>query len=82
MNWGYFMFLSMRILPQDQDTGGFFIAVLRKKTKMELTSSIKEQELHLVSKPIMKRKKGFNNLSQEEPYVFLSSDSVYLQSIK
>lgn len=32
---------SLRLVPQDQDTGGFFIAVLRKKPLIELTLNLK-----------------------------------------
>ncbi len=32
--FSYFCYSSMRVLPHDQDTGGFFVAVIRKISDM------------------------------------------------
>uniref|UniRef100_H2YC23 tRNA (cytosine(34)-C(5))-methyltransferase n=1 Tax=Ciona savignyi TaxID=51511 RepID=H2YC23_CIOSA len=70
----------MRLLPHQQDTGGFFVAVLRKtkplpwqkdEAKMETKSETNGSETKIQAPPRKKRKwePGF----KEDPFVFLSS---------
>ncbi|MFH4973385.1 hypothetical protein AB6A40_000094 [Gnathostoma spinigerum] len=60
-----------RILPHVQNTGGFFVAVIRK-TKPLLNSS-----LGCAGVPPLKRKKCF----REQPFVFLGDDDNYRQPL-
>ena len=75
----FFFFFSIRIYPHDQNTGGFFIAVLEK-------SKLLPKEKVLIAKdgvpfqppPDKKRKLGF----KEDPFVFFKEGEEIWKSIK
>ncbi|XP_055715572.1 tRNA (cytosine(34)-C(5))-methyltransferase [Phlebotomus papatasi] len=66
----------MRILPHQQDTGGFFVAVLVKTKPMPWEKSQEEEKL------VPQRKKRRLGGYKEEPFVFFLGDEDIFQSIK
>lgn len=70
----------IRVLPHYQNTGGFFIAILRKKTDKMPWESMRNDnaeniETKKVDEPkrIEKKRKGFMG-HREDPYFFLKED--------
>ncbi|VDK45024.1 unnamed protein product [Anisakis simplex] len=63
----------LRVLPHLQNTGGFFVAVLRKTGPLRIDTSTRFSGLTLflsATPPITKRRKTF----KEDPFVFLTTD--------
>uniref|UniRef100_A0A915JTY2 SAM-dependent MTase RsmB/NOP-type domain-containing protein n=1 Tax=Romanomermis culicivorax TaxID=13658 RepID=A0A915JTY2_ROMCU len=74
---------SMRILPHQQDTGGFFVALLKKTNKFPWTMNISRtgidnHESDSSSPRKQKRFKGY----KEDPFVFLSKDDVGWKAVE
>lgn len=73
-------FFSLRILPHDQDTGCFFVAVLKKVAQHPWVSSNIDNGLTKIEKKKEKRRKvqGY----REDPFVFFSGDEEIWKSIE
>lgn len=76
----------IRILPQDQDTGCFFVAVLRKTShKNSSTETETAEASDLVEKVVIGKKKEKRRKIQgyrEDPYVFFKGDEELWKSIQ
>lgn len=85
----FFLFLSMRILPHHQDTGGFFVAVLEKvkplpwESESDNTCEISVTDNKTDDKPWgPQRKRRKIHGYREDPFVFFSKDNELWPSIK
>lgn len=63
----------LRVYPQQQNTGGFFITVLEKIENDDDQTEEREVKKQCVEKPVTKDSKSFIN--KEEPVVFISPEN-------
>nr|CAB3264454.1 tRNA (cytosine(34)-C(5))-methyltransferase [Phallusia mammillata] len=64
----------LRLLPHQQDTGGFFVAVLRKVSNLPWQKVISEEELNGSPKQPPKKKRKWVPGFKEDPFVFFGDE--------
>ncbi|XP_013191712.1 tRNA (cytosine(34)-C(5))-methyltransferase [Amyelois transitella] len=70
----YHLERCVRILPHHQDTGGFFVAVLEKKSQLPWEKEIKDAETPKDEKREPPKKKRRMGGYREDPFVFFSGE--------
>ncbi|KAL9696489.1 hypothetical protein quinque_016068 [Culex quinquefasciatus] len=76
----------IRVLPHQQNTGGFFIALLEKKKKLpsevEPSESAADEVKTCEAEPPQKKQKRYHRGFKEDPFVFFDGKEEIFDSIK
>ncbi|XP_053670235.1 tRNA (cytosine(34)-C(5))-methyltransferase isoform X2 [Anopheles nili] len=70
----------LRILPHQQNTGGFFVALLQKKKTLPWEEDIQETESTVVADPPAKKAKYMRGF-KEDPFVFFDEKEEVFESL-
>lgn len=93
----FFYIFSIRILPHLQNTGGFFVASIQKKSNLPWEKAAKKQDTKKVNEENVdesinseksssagpqQKKRRLHHGYKEDPYIFLTADDIVWTQLK